>query len=266
MTHWVDGRAPGRPSAHPVHSEGIALTEGRIRRQVERSVVWPVLGLLLTILAAGPASAGLRRPKTDLAEVLSRMNDTAKHLKTVTADLDYTTVTVLVNDRSTESGRFYLRNPKNPDILIQFEKPSPKTILFRHNRAEIYYPKMKRIEEYSLERQSGLVQQFLLLGFGTESSALKASYEVKLIGEEDLDGESTEVLELIPKQPDVSSQLSKIQLWVSEDSWLPIQQQFLEPGGDYLVARYRDTKVNRNVPASTFRIEADTDVERVKKN
>jgi len=125
---------------------------------------------------------------------------------------------------------------------------------------------MKRLEEYNLERQSGLVQQFLLLGFGTEQSALKASYDVKLIGEEDLTGESAAVLELIPKQPEISSQLSKVQLWVSEDSWVPVQQQFTQPGGDYLVARYKDTKVNRNVPSSTFHIEAGSNVERVKKN
>lgn len=265
MTHQAGGWVRGCTSERPVHVEAIAW-QGRIRRQVAPSALRPVFGLLFTLLACVPASARLRRPKTDLAEVLSRMNDTAKHLKTVAADLDYTTVTVLVDDRSTESGRFYLRNPKNPDILIQFETPSPKTILFRHNRAEIYYPKMKRIEEYNLERQSGLVQQFLLLGFGTEENALKTSYDVKLVGEEDLGGESAAVLELIPKQPEVSSQLSKIQLWVSEDSWLPIQQQFVQPGGDYLVARYKDTRVNRNVPSSSFHIEAGSDVERVRKN
>ena len=266
MTHQAGGWVRGRSSERPVHAEAIALRQGRIWRQVARSAPRLVLGLLFTLLTVVPASARLPRPKTDLGEVLSRMNDTAKHLKTITADLDYTTVTVLVNDRSTESGRFYLRNPKNPEILIQFEKPDAKTILFRHNRAEIYYPKMKRLEEYNLERQSGLVQQFLLLGFGTEQSALKASYDVKLIGEEDLTGESAAVLELIPKQPEISSQLSKVQLWVSEDSWVPVQQQFTQPGGDYLVARYKDTKVNRNVPSSTFHIEAGSDVERVKKN
>lgn len=266
MTHGVGERVGDSSSEQSVSCEATRPREGQIWRQVARSAVRSILGLLLTVLSAGPASARLRRPKTDLAEVLSRMNDTAKHLKTITADLDYTTVTVLVNDRSTESGRFYLHNPKSPEILIQFEKPDPKTILFRRNRAEIYYPKIKRVEEYNLERQSGLVQQFLLLGFGTEESALKAAYNVKLTGEEDLSGESTAVLELTPTQPGVSSQLTKVQLWVSEDSWVPVQQQFTEPSGDYLLARYTDIKVNRNLSPSTFRIQADSDVQRVEKN
>jgi len=221
--------------------------------------------LLLAAFAARPAGARLHRAKSDLGEVLARMNDAAKHLKTVTADLDYTTVTVVVNDRSTESGEFFLRNPKNPDILIRFEKPDAKTILFKRNRAQIYYPKINRIEEYNLERQSGLVQQFLLLGFGTEASSLKAAYQVKMTAEEDLQGESAAVLELTPRRPEVSSQLTRIQLWISEDSWLPIQQQFFEPGGDYLIARYTAEKVNRPLPSSTFEINAPG-AQKVKKN
>ena len=224
------------------------------------------LGLVLTGAPPAFSSPRLRKAKSGLKEILARMNDAAKHLKTVTADLDYTTVTVLVNDRSTESGRFYLRNPKSPEILIDFEKPDPKLILFKRNRAELYYPKINRKEEYNLERHSELVQQFLLLGFGTEVANLKAAYQVELVGEEDLEGESAAVLELTPKQPEVSSQLSKIQIWVSEDSWLPIQQKFFEPGGDYLIARYTAMKVNRNIPSSTFRIQAAPGAERVKKN
>ena len=220
---------------------------------------------LLVLLAAAPASARLHRAKSGLAEVLARMNDAAKHLDSIVADLDYTTVTVVVNDRSTESGKFYLRNPKNPEILIRFEKPDAKTILFKRNHAQIYYPTLNRIEEYNLERQSGLVQQFLLLGFGTGTSNLKAAYDVKLAGEEELEGESAEVLELTPRSAEVTAQLTKIQLWISEDSWLPIQQQFYEPGGDYLIARYTAEKVNTRLSSSNFEIHAPG-AEKVKKN
>ncbi|HEY6290800.1 MAG TPA: outer membrane lipoprotein carrier protein LolA [Terriglobia bacterium] len=229
---------------------------------------WMAIAAAVFIAAAIPAPAHprLRKAKSGLGEILARMNDAAKHLKTVTADLDYTTVTVLVNDRSTESGRFFLRNPKNPEILIDFEKPDAKTILFKRNRAEIYYPKANRVEAYDLEHRSGLVQQFLLLGFGTDASALKGSYDVKLVGEEELDGDTTAVLELTPKGPEVASQLSKIQLWVSEDSWLPAQQQFFQPGGDYLIARYKDVQVNRDLPSSTFEIHTAPGAQRVKKS
>jgi outer membrane lipoprotein-sorting protein len=214
---------------------------------------------------APPNIPALRTSKVALSEVLSRVNEAAKHLKTVTAELDYTAVTAQSNDRSIESGHFYLANPKNPAILVRFEKPDRKTILFKRDQAQVFYPGLNRIEEYTLMRQTGLLEQFLLLGFGTDVGSLKAAYEVKLIGEEDLEGELAAVLELTPKQPAVASQLVKIQLWIGEGSGLPAQQQFFEPGGDYLVARYTDVKVNQDLPRSIFDIWAPG-AERVRKN
>lgn len=201
----------------------------------------------------------------DFAEILSRMNDSAKRLKSLTANLEYTTVTVLVDDKSTQYGQLFFRKEKKPEILIKFEKPDPKVILFRRNKAEIYNPKINQIQEYDVEPRSELVQQFLLLGFGTEVADLKKSYSLKFTGEEEILDETAAVLELTPLRKDIAGQLSKVELWISEESWLPMQQKFTQPGGDYLIARYSSTKVNRNIPSSTFQIDA-AGAKRVKMN
>ncbi len=221
---------------------------------------------MLSAMSSLPAVPRIRHRKLapDLAEILSRMNDTAKHLKTVSANLEYTKVTVLVNDKSTQSGQLYFHKSKTPEILIKFEKPDAKTILFKKNRAEIYVPKTNQIQEYDLGQHSGLVQQFFLLGFGTEIGDLKKSYDLKYLTEEDLEGDTTAVLQLTPRRSSVESQLSKIDLWVSEESWIPVQQKFYEPDGDYFIARYKAVKVNRQIPTSTFRIEASPGAKRVK--
>jgi outer membrane lipoprotein-sorting protein len=52
----------------------------------------------------------------------------------------------------------------------------------------------------------------------------------------------------------VAAQLSKIDLWINEESWFPVQQQFFEPSGDYMTARYSDIQVNRGIPPSEFRL------------
>lgn len=191
------------------------------------------------------------------------MDDTAKRLKTVVASLEYTKVTVLVNDRSTEYGRIYFHKSRNLEILLDIEKPDTKIILFKKNQAEIYTPKTNQIQVYDLQRHSALLQQFLLLGFGTNTNELKKAYEVKLLREEVLGGNMTAVLELAPRSEDLAAQLSKVQLWISEESWLPLQQKFFEPGGDYLIAQYSALKVNRRLPPATFRIEAPENVKRL---
>lgn len=233
---------------------------------------WTVLCALgATVFAAAPAAlAAPRRHKGKfppaLAEILSRMNDARKNLKTLSANLDYTKVTVLVNDKSTESGQFFFRKGKIPEMMMNMQKPDAKSILFKKNRAEIYLPKINQIQEYDLEQHSGLIQEFLLLGFGTETGELTRSYNVKFLNEEDLEGDSTAVLELTPRRESVAAHISKVQLWISEESWLPVQQKFFEPGGDYLIALYKGVKVNRQIPASTFQIVPAKGAKRVRIN
>jgi len=223
-----------------------------------------IVAVFLLGAAALPGLAAVKKERLDLAQIFTRMNESAKHLKTLSADLAYTKVTVLVNDRSTESGKLYFRNAKSPDILIDFKDPAPKVILFKKDKAEIYQPKINQIQEFDLSKQSSLVQQFLLLGFGTSSKEMEKVYEVKYATEEQLGGDTTALLELTPRKESVAAQLSKIQLWISEESWLPVQQKFFEAGGDYSIARYNSIRVNRNLPSSLFKIHAAKGAKRVK--
>ncbi|HXH50863.1 MAG TPA: outer membrane lipoprotein carrier protein LolA [Terriglobia bacterium] len=223
-----------------------------------------LLSLFLLTLTPLPVFSSGKKERLDLTQILSHMNDSAKRLKTLSADLEYTKVTVLVNDFATESGQMYFRNAKSPDILIDFKTPAPKVILFKKDKAEIYQPKINQIQEFDLSKHSQLIQQFLLLGFGTESKEMRKVYEVKYLKEEQLGGDTTAILELTPREESLAAQLSKIQLWISEESWLPVQQKFFEAGGDYSVARYSSVKVNRNLPSSTFQLHAAKDAKRVK--
>ena len=202
----------------------------------------------------------------DLSQILARMNEAGKRLKTLSAKLEYTKVTVLVNDKSTEEGRLFYRKGKTPEIRIDMVQPESKVILFKKNKAEIYLPKINQIQEYSLELKSGLVEEFLVLGFGAETGELKKSYTITYLKEEELGGDTTAVLELIPRKENIASQLTKIQMWVSEDSWVPAQEEFFEPGGDYLIARYKAIKVNFRLPSSTFEIQPAAGAKRVKMN
>ena len=60
--------------------------------------------VLLAVLALCSALSGAPRHKKDhaspaLDEILTRMDEASKNLKTVSANLEYTKVTVVVNDR-----------------------------------------------------------------------------------------------------------------------------------------------------------------------
>ncbi len=234
-----------------------------------------VLLIFVAVLAA-PLHRGIAAPlprkgklAPDISEILSRMDDAGKRLRSLTANLEYTKVTVLVNDKSSEQGRLFFRKGskgKGEEIRIEMQQPESKVVLFKKNKAQIYLPKINQIQEYNLEQKTGLVEEFLLLGFGAESGDLTKSYNVKYLKEEELGGDTTAVLELIPRKQSIAAQLTRIQMWVSEDSWMPAQQQFFEPGGDYMIARYTSIKVNLKFPPSTFEIPPSAGAKIIKMN
>jgi outer membrane lipoprotein-sorting protein len=110
------------------------------------------------------------------------------------------------------------------------------------------------VEEYNLGKNRSMVDQYLLLGFGTKSENLRKSYDIAISGEEDLDQRKTVVLELTPKSAEVRAQIVKIQMWIDEASWLPIQQKFYEAtAGDYVIFHYTKIKENLKLGDSIFK-------------
>ena len=69
-----------------------------------------------------------------------------------------------------------------------------------------------------------------------------------------LDERKTIELELTPKSDEARNQISKIQIWFDESSWLPVQQQFNETGsGDYFISKYTNTLENLKIGDSKFK-------------
>src|SRR5437879_659264 len=115
-------------------------------------------------------------------------------------------------------------------MRIEITKPNHRTNLTTDDTLFLYNPKINKMKEYDLGKTRAMVDQYVLLGFGTKSDNIKKSYLVSFVGEEELDHKKTVVLELTPKSEQIRNQIIKIQMWVDEASWLPIQQKFFEAG------------------------------------
>jgi len=204
------------------------------------------------VFSITPAAAITAQGNWTVDSVLKQLDTQAADFHSLTADLDRTKVTVVVNDKSTQSGQIFVR--RDGKMRIELTQPDPQTILRDGDNFYIYNPKIHRVEEYNLGNKKSVVDQFLLLGFGTSGSSLKESYTITLRGEETLDNHKVIVLELLPKTDEVKRQLSKIQLWLDESTWLSAQQQFYETGsGDYFIVRYKNMARNVKIPDSQFK-------------
>jgi outer membrane lipoprotein-sorting protein len=169
---------------------------------------------------------------------------------------------VVVNDKSTETGSILVKDDK---MLLEMKAPDARTILRSGDNLYVYTPGLKRVEEYNLGQHRALVDQYLLLGFGMSGHELQKSYLVTLMGEPQIDDRKTAELELTPKSADARAQISKIQIWLDESSWLPVQQQFFETGsGDYFTVRYSKVVRNPNLSEAQFKPHWPKGTERIK--
>ncbi len=191
------------------------------------------------------------------------MDKSASDFRSLTADIEYTKYTAVVKDTSTETGQIFVR--RDQKMRIEITKPDPRTILRTGDSLFLYTPKIKRVEEYDLGKNRAMLDQYVLLGFGSKSQNILKSYDVVLTGEEDLDHRKTFLLELTPKSEEIRRQITKIQMWIDPSSWLPLQQKFFEAGaGDYFLSRYSNMMKNLKISDSKFKQDWPKDATRVR--
>ena len=195
--------------------------------------------------------------------VLAMMDKSARDFHTLTADIEHIKYTDVVKDTSTETGKLLVR--RDEKMRIEFFQPDRRTILRTGDSLFVFTPKINRVEEYDLGKNRDLVDQYVLLGFGTKSDNVRKSYEVNVIGATELDNKKTVQIELIPKSDQMRKQIAKIQMWIDEASWLPIQQKFFESGSqDYLIFHYTNVMKNLKIGDNQFKQDWPKGVTRTK--
>jgi outer membrane lipoprotein-sorting protein len=195
--------------------------------------------------------------------VLAMMDKSARDFHTLTADIEHIKYTDVVKDTSTEIGKLLVR--RDEKMRIEFFQPDRRTILRTGDSLFVFTPKINRVEEYDLGKNRDLVDQYVLLGFGTKSDNVRKSYDVNVIGETELDNKKTVQIELIPKSDQMRKQIAKIQMWIDEASWLPIQQKFFESGSqDYLIFHYTNVMKNLKIGDNQFKQDWPKGVTRTK--
>lgn len=202
------------------------------------------LGLLTTSFAA-----------ENLDTVLTRMDASAAQFRSLSAKLKKTTFTAVLNESSSESGAIVVRRNSAKDLrlLINFSDPDPKGVAYANKKWQIFYPKINTVQEYDFGKQGALVDQALLLGFGTASVDLKRGYELKYLGEDTIDGKKASRLELVPRAPEAREHFTKVELWISEAGH-PVQQKVVQPSKDYYLVAYSDIHLNPKLDDESLKL------------
>src|SRR5712671_3051918 len=152
----------------------------KLRYHLKRAVS---VAALVGVLACGlllRASSGQENVRWTTESVLQKMDKSAADFRSLTADIEHIKYTDVVKDTSSETGQIFVR--RDQKMRIDFTKPDPRVILRTGDTLFVYTPKINRVEEYNLGKNRSLVDQYVLLGFGSRSDSVKKSYAVAFVG------------------------------------------------------------------------------------
>src|SRR5690348_15901516 len=146
------------------------------------------------------AALGASETTPSLQDVVNRLDQAAAKFHSMSAKIERTKHTAVLNNDDTESGVVYMKKTGTRlQGLMNITKPDKKTSAFSGREVQIYYPNMKEVDIYDAGKNGEQLEQFLTLGFGTSGTELEKTYKMRVVGPEPVKGDKTIHLELIPK-------------------------------------------------------------------
>jgi len=220
-----------------------------------RAAILLVLTSALVAAATNPES---------LENVLARMDRAAASFKDMSADVRWLQHTAAINLDAVDIGTILLKRSKRDiRMRVEFTSPDRKSLALQGHKLEIFYPNTNTVEEYDTGKYREMLDQFLLIGFGTSGKELAAAYAMKVLGSETVAGQAATHLELIPKSAEMLKNLKKLEMWIADTNLYPVQQKFYLLGGDYRLVTYTDVKVNTGLRDADLTLKLPKDVKRV---
>lgn len=214
-----------------------------------------VLGVCFSLITATTSAA------VTLDAILDKMDKVGQNLRSMEADIVQKKWTDILSEYDEgEKGEFlFLKEGDAIYLRKQITEPTASVLAIKDGNVTFYQPAIKQAQEYKLGNHKDKAE-FMLLGFGSNKEALRKTYDISYLGEEELDGKLTYKLELKPKSDQVSAFFVRIVLWVDAERGIPIQQQLVEPTQDFLLVRFSSIRLNPKISKSEFDIKLPKDV------
>jgi hypothetical protein len=123
---------------------------------------------------------------------------------------------------------------------------------------QFFYSKPHRVKSEKVNVQRYSDKLFRAFGIGQTTSELKKYYDIELADDSGVDG--AYLMVLLPKKRRIQKRIETLKIWVSDDSFLPVQMEYLEPDGDSTILSFEKILINQEIMASRFQINLPSDV------
>jgi outer membrane lipoprotein-sorting protein len=163
--------------------------------------------------------------------------------------------------RSTGTGFIH----KDGDMRYNIDGGQLVTFVDKHTVSN-YNAETKTVEEYSLRKHKDRLEPFARLGFSTTGKDMERDYLITIIGEEEIGGARTVVMELTPESNSVRETVRLVRLYIDQASWMPVRQVFKSTrDGTTLTITYTGMARNLDLKSDLFRDRWPRGTETIKK-
>jgi outer membrane lipoprotein-sorting protein len=191
-----------------------------------------------------------------LESVLKKMDSTAANFRTTEANFVWDQYQKVVNETDTQKGKVYFRRTnKETEMVADIIEPEKKYVLFTDSKVQVYQPRIDQVTVYPAGKHRAEFESFLVLGFGGGGHDMLKSFDVKYLGTEKVGDIEAAKLDLVPKSQSIRNTFQHILLWIDPARGVSVQQQLVEPSGDYRLAKYTDIEQNQKVPDAVFKLK-----------
>jgi outer membrane lipoprotein-sorting protein len=208
------------------------------------------------VLLPGALLAGRVARADDLSSVLQALNVAAKDFHSATANFEFDTIqTDPIPDTDVQKGVTYYNRKGNSlqwaaHVQQHNDRPNGKTYMYAGGVFRLSDTgKESDAKTYS---QVTKYESYMALAFGASGTDLQAKWDIKYLGQEKIDGVTTDKLELVPKDPAARKIFSKVTTWEDPTRAISIKLIFDEGEGQSYVCHYTDIKLNQSLPGNAF--------------
>jgi len=194
----------------------------------------------------------------ELSRVIDEMDRTARSFHTAQAQFVWTQYISVVDEKDVQKGTVYFRRVgPQVEMAADITEPTPKQVLFSDSKVQLYQPKTGQYNQYDTGKYQGVVESFLVLGFGGSGQDMLKSFTVTYLGKETMDGVAVAKLDLVPKSEKARNTFEHICLWIDLARGVSLQQQMFapKPDKDYRLAQYSDIQLGEKISDSVFKIK-----------
>jgi outer membrane lipoprotein-sorting protein len=179
-----------------------------------------LLGTVLCCFSASTLAADNELGWT-LESALKQLERQTRDFETALADIEASWSDENGAVTRTAKGRIYINN--DGVVRINVSDPDEKVILATKSQVMDYDPVRALVDEYSLRKHKDRLEPFLRVGFTHSGKDLRDDFVLTLIGEDRIGSQRTLGLELTPTRNEIRESVSRLQVWIDQASWMPVQ-------------------------------------------